>query len=258
MPFGTSGTTRILNLLQHMYPKMKNLLFFIIILCSSVSNAQLHYDSLVRICTEQFNKDKHIFPYRECKGSIVSVTKELDDTFGRYILLGVYNMDSSDIDIENTGLYSPYVFSFTTEYLLYMIDVYTGKIASVENFETFNYIMNTSKQKLYNFEKCTLYLLLNHIGVFGFSDLARGYPKDIIKSKILSNLHFTFWGNRYSKFENPEWLCSKIQYDKDHSNNNNIVIYEFMSDTNKYLACRYQFLFDSTDNISAINKEYIK
>jgi len=237
---------------------MKSHFLLILLFCSFTSYGQLRYDSLVQICTEQFNKDKHIYPYRECKGCKVGVSKDYDDTFGRYILLGAYNLDSLDFDIEPTVLNSPYVFSFTTEYFLYMIDIYTGEIVSLENYEKFNKIINTGKRKLCNIDKCTLYLLHNHVGVFGFSDLARGYPKDIKQSKKFTNLHFVFWGNRYSKFENPEWLCSKIKYDKDHSNNNNIVIYEFLSDTSEYLACKYQFSFDSTDNISSINKEYLK
>jgi hypothetical protein len=241
-----------------MYHKIKTRLFFILLFGSFTSYGQIGYSSLVNICAEQFNNDKYIYPYRECKGCKVDVRKEIEDTFGRYILLGAYNLDSVDFDIESTGLNSPYVFKFTAEYFLYIIDIYSGEIVSVENIDKFNVIMNTAKQKLSNLDKCTLYLLLNKFGVYGFSDLARGYPKSIKQSKKFTNLHFTFWGNRYSKFENPEWLCSKIKFDKDQSNNNNIFIYEFLSDTSEYLACRYQFLFDSTDNISRINKEYLK
>lgn len=242
-----------------MYHKIKTRLFFILLFGSFTSYGQLGYMSLVNICAEQFNNDKYIYPYRECKGCKVDARKEIDDTFGRYILLGAYNLDSVDFDIESTNLRSPYVFRFTTEYLVYMIDIYTGKIVSVKNFEKFNTIMNTTKNKLNNIDKCYLYLLLNHTGVFGFSDWQNGYPRDIKQSQKFSLIQSVF-GNRkrYGDIENPEWLCAKIKNDKDSSNNSNIVIYEFLSDTSKYLACRYQFLFDSTDNISAINKEYIK
>jgi hypothetical protein len=251
---------------------MKNQFLLILLFCSFALYGQLRYDSLERICIEQFNKDKHIYPYRECKGCIVGVNKELDDTFGRYILLGAHNLDSSYVDsgwsfsLHGGRFYNPisrveYMFRLNTEYLVYMLDIYTGEIISVEDYKTFNKIINTSKEKLYNLEKCTLYLLLNHKGCYGLSQLLRGYPKDIKQSKKLLSLQFMFagfGGRSHSEIENPEWLCDKVKQDQANSNNNNIVVYEFLSDTSEYLACRYQFLFDFTDNISSINKEYLK
>ena len=249
---------------------MKNYFLLILLFCSFASYGQLRYDSLERICIEQFCNDKYKYPDNECNGCKVAVKKEYDDTFGRYIILGVYDLDTLDIDYDKLRALSPYldsthfapenryVLSFNTEYLVYMIDIYTGKIVSVDNYETFNKIMNSSKQKVYKVEKWTLFLLLNHKGCYGLSDLLYGYPTSIRQSDAFLSLQLTFGHERRSEIKKPDWLCSKIQYDIDHSDNKNIVVYEFLSDTNKYLACRYQFLFDSTDNISSINKEYLK
>lgn len=201
--------------------------FFIFIIYSQTSTAQISIDSLKQICTSEFESTTTRISNFD-RVIVNEVFENYLDSTRIFIVTGIY-----PLYFQNKPIHSNHGGSTTR---IYCLNPFTGSSYNFNTLSDFNQTFSITKKNICNLDKCFLYfdLVLRQTNTLIYSP--RHYRQLLNKNSIyLNELLYMF----SDIFPTDQRMTDFIEADISTSNNNNIKTYIKQNDT----IYRYQFQF---------------